>query len=306
MRNPQLRNLTAQDIDAQIDKILRGLGYPEPPLRIGDVRELLRLDTTFYVSTDASIFREMFSRAYVGAQQVFARPTLLADALSKFQLRALWVPDRKRILIDQNVPAIKHRWIEAHEVTHSVLPWHNDALFGDNEQTLAPHCHEQLEGEANYGAGRLLFLGSHFEAQAADSPASLALVRNLARTYGNTITSTLWRYVEQLGHERPLVALVSRHPTRPSRLGDEPCRYFIRSNMFARHYPAITEQALLEAVEGYCVDRRQGDLGSAEVVLSDARGEQQIFAFETFYNGYDALTLGVYLRPAKAVHAVAG
>jgi hypothetical protein len=306
LRNSQLRHLTAQDIDAQVDKILRGLGYPEPPLRIEDVRELLRLDTTFYSSTDASIFREMVSRAYVGAQQVFARPTLLAEALSKLQLRALWVPDRKRILIDQSIPAIKHRWVEAHEVTHSVLPWHNDALFGDNEQTLAPHCHEQLEGEANYGAGRLLFLGNHFETQAADSPANLASIRNLAQTYGNTITSTLWRYVEQLGRGRPLVALVSRHPTRPSRHGEEPCRYFIRSSMFARHYPAITEQALLQAVEGYCVDRRHGDLGASELLLTDARGEQQIFAFETFYNGYDALTLGVHLRPANAVYAAAG
>ncbi len=306
MRNPQLRHLTAQDIDAQIDKILRGLGYPEPPLRIEDVRELLRLDTTFYASTDASIFREMVSRAYVGAQQIFARPTLLAEALTKLQLRALWIPDRKRILIDRNVPAIKHRWVEAHEVTHSVLPWHNDALFGDNEQTLAPQCHEQLEGEANYGAGRLLFLGNHFETQAADSLANLASIRNLAQTYGNTITSTLWRYVEQLGHGKPLVALVSRHPKRPSRHGERPCRYFIRSSMFAKHYPAITEQALLEAVEGYCVDRRHGDLGASELLLTDARGEQQIFAFETFYNGYDALTLGVYLRPAKAVYAVAG
>ena len=79
MRNPQLRKLTADDIDAQIDKILRGLGNPEPPLRIEDVRELMRLDTTFYTSTDASIFREMFSRAYVGTKQVFARPTLLVD-----------------------------------------------------------------------------------------------------------------------------------------------------------------------------------------------------------------------------------
>lgn len=305
MRNPQLRHLTALDVDSQIDKILRGLGYPEPPLRIEDVRELLRLDTTFYASTDANIFREMFSRAYVGAQQVFARPTLLAEALSKLQLRALWIPDRKRILIDQSIPVIKHRWVEAHEVTHSILPWHNDALFGDNEQTLAPHCHEQLEGEANYGAGRLLFLGDHFATQAADHPASLASVRNLAQAYGNTITSTLWRYVEQLGRNKPLVALVSRHPARPPKPGEESCRYFIRSDAFIKRYSAITEQRLLEAVESYCVNRRHGDLGSSELLLLDARGEQQIFAFETYYNGYDALTLGVHLHPARAVYAAA-
>lgn len=43
MNNHQLRQRTASDIDEQIGKILRGLGNPEPPLRIEDVRELLRL-----------------------------------------------------------------------------------------------------------------------------------------------------------------------------------------------------------------------------------------------------------------------
>jgi hypothetical protein len=306
VRNPQLRLLTAQDIDSQIDKILRGLGYPEPPLRIEDVRELKRLDTTFYTSTDTSIFRETFSRAYVGTQQVFARPTLLVEALAKLKLRALWVPDRKRILIDSSIPRIKHRWVEAHEVTHSILPWHNDALFGDNEQTLAPQCHEQLEGEANYGAGRLLFLGDHFATQASDFPANLASIRALAQAYGNTITSTLWRYVEQLGRTKPLVALISRHPAQQLQPGEEPCRYFIRSGAFIRQFPAIAERDLIEAVESYCINRPRGDLGSSNLVLLDARGEQQLFAFETFYNRYDALTLGVYLQPAKAIYAAAG
>ena len=46
MRNVLLRKMTAEDIDGQIEKILRGLGNPEPPLRIELVRELQRLDTT--------------------------------------------------------------------------------------------------------------------------------------------------------------------------------------------------------------------------------------------------------------------
>ena len=305
MKNHQLRQRTADDIDEQIDKMIRGLGNPEPPLRIEDVRELLRLDTTFYTTTDASIFREMISRAYIGAQQVFARPTLLYDALAKFNLRALWIPDRRRILIDSALPPIKHRWAEAHEVSHSVLPWHDVALFGDTKQTLAPHCHEHLEGEANYGAGRLLFLGRRFAAEAADFAFTMDTVRVLSQKYGNTITSTLWRFIEQLGTAKPLVGLVSRHPARPTEPNQEPCRYFIRSDAFTQQFPTITEEQLLTAIASYCANRRHGDLGSGELVMFDAQGERHLFSFETFYNGYDALTLGVYLRPAKTLYAAA-
>ena len=46
-----------------------------------------------------------------------------------------------RILIDETVPKPKHRWIEGHEVGHSVIPWHREFLFGDNEFTLDPVCH---------------------------------------------------------------------------------------------------------------------------------------------------------------------
>ena len=204
MRNVLLRKMTAEDIDGQIEKILRGLGNPEPPLRIELVRELQRLDTTFYTSTDTGLFREKFSRLFIGVKQVLERPTLLGEALAKLQLKALWIPDHKRILIDQSIPKLKHRWVEAHEITHSVLPWHGECLFGDTEQTLAPHCHEQLEGEANYGAGRLLFLGGRFLTESSDYPLQFSSVQTLAKVYSNTLTSTLWRFVEQRGVAIPL------------------------------------------------------------------------------------------------------
>jgi hypothetical protein len=304
VNNHQLRQQTAKDIDDQIDKILRGLGNPKPPLRIEDVRELLRLDTTFYSTTDSGVFREMFSRAYVGAQQIFARPTLLFEALAKLNLRALWIPDSRRILIDKSLPLLKHRWAEAHETTHSLLPWHQEALFGDTQQTLAPHCHQHLEGEANYGAGRLLFLGDRFATEAADYPLNLETVLRLAKSYGNTITSTLWRIIEQLGEDKPIVGLVTLHPQKFSN-SEEPCRYFIRSGAFLQEYPSVTEQDLLGILPSYCANKRHGDLGSAQIVMTNARGEKHLFYFETFYNGYDALTLGVYRQPASIVHAAA-
>src|SRR5437870_693934 len=94
------------EINAQVEKVLRGLGDPEPPLRLDDVRELLRLDRQYYSSTDDSVLREFVSKVKVGAKQLFLRPTLLLDVVKKASLSALWVPDRQRILIDKELPVI--------------------------------------------------------------------------------------------------------------------------------------------------------------------------------------------------------
>jgi hypothetical protein len=293
VRNTILRQHTASDIDAQIAKILRGLGNPEPPLRVEDVRELLKLDTKFYSTTDTGLLQETISRLQIGAKQVLARPALLVEALRKFQLKALWVPDRRRILIDMAVPLIKHRWVEAHEVTHSVLPWHQQALLGDTEHTLALHAQEQLEAEANYGAGRLLFLGDKFKAECKDLPIGFNAVASMAKRYRNTLASTLWRYVENVGETTPIVGIVSVHPSTPNQPGVPTIRYFIRSAAFAAHFPTVEEDEIFQFVRFYCGTRQRGPLGEGMIALANGRGERTIFRFETFFNGYDALTLGV-------------
>ena len=51
---------------------------------------------------------------------------------------------------------------------------------------------------------------------------------------------------------------------------------------------------LFSAVRAYCGWVKRGPLGTDEVVLQDANGDEHIFTFETFHNGYQALTLGLY------------
>ncbi len=98
----------------------------------------------------------------IGLHQVVKRPVLLLDVVKKLNLKALWLPDRKRILIDGDEPSLKHRWNEAHELGHSIIPWHDVVLHGDNHRTLKPACHHAIEAEANYAAGRMLFLQDRF------------------------------------------------------------------------------------------------------------------------------------------------
>ena len=157
MRNLLLRVHTAKDIDAQIEKIFRGLGSPSPPLSLDDVRALLKLDRQYYSSHDDNALREVASKIFVATKQIITRPTILLDAIRKADLKALYIPDQKRILLDKDLPILKHRWNEAHEIGHSVIPWHKATWRGDDKNTLSEACAEHTENEANYAAGRLLF-----------------------------------------------------------------------------------------------------------------------------------------------------
>ena len=70
MRNLYLRKTTAAEIDGQVSKVLRGLGNPKPPLRLDDVRALLKLDRQYYSKTSDGMLRETVSRLMVAGKQI--------------------------------------------------------------------------------------------------------------------------------------------------------------------------------------------------------------------------------------------
>ena len=303
---------TAQDIDGRVERVLRGLGNPEPPLRLEDVRTLLKLDRAYYTANDPTLIDEVVSRIRIATIQVAQRPMLLMEAIRKWSLEALYLPDPRRILLDSSLPQKKHRWSEAHEVTHSLLPWHDDVMHGDNRQTLLPECREEIEAEANYGAGRLLFLRGRFAAEARAVPLTIASVQALHGKFGNTISSTLWRFVETIGEARPMIGLITCHPHRSRRPDNfdptKPCRRCIQSPAFAQRFSRLGEKAIFEAVANYCSAKLGGPLGAGDLVLTDDNGDEHLFSFETFFIRYrapaigEALTLGTYVRAhARAI-----
>ncbi len=115
MKNSIVGEYEKRDIEQQVDKVLRGLENPEPPLDLRDVRELLKLDLEFYSNADDDVVKEIVSKVKIGLKQIVWRPTILWDVIIKAKLSALWVPDRKRILLDATTPVLKHRWFESHE-----------------------------------------------------------------------------------------------------------------------------------------------------------------------------------------------
>lgn len=306
-KNVILTARTAEDIDARVERIIKDLGNPEPPLSLEIVRELLRLDFGYYSVNSPGILEETVHKIRLAGKQILLRPALLIDAVRKFELKALYIPDQKRILLDADEPKLKHRWNEAHEVTHSILPWHEGAMLGDDKNTLIPSCHAQLENEANFGAGRLLFLRDRFKIEALELERCISSVNILASEFGNTITSTFWRCVETWGARIPILGLVTGHPHPDMRKTDfdesNPCRYFIQSPAFAQQFSKVREIDVFNDVVGYCSSKRGGPLGSDEVILIDDNGDSHLFIFESFSFHHNILTLAIYSEPYKKVIA---
>lgn len=291
MPNLLLSPRTETEIDQRVEKILADLGNPPPPLDLEQVRSLLKLDLRYYSSTDSSAVAEMVHQLRIGTKQVLARPSRILDVIRERSLKALWVPDRRRILIDEALADTKKRWGEGHEIIHSVIPHHQILTLGDPEYTLKPACHEQLEAEANYGAGRLLFLRDEFRERLLSSTISFQSVRDLAKEFGNSQTSTLWRVVETL--DAPAVGLVSIHPWEKRDGHAEPVRHFVRSRPFAKQFANIDELELLRILAKVVRRRGGGPIGEDEAVMMDVDGAEHVFRFECFGNTYDTLTLGM-------------
>lgn len=296
----ELKARVSRDIDLAVEKVLKGLGNPEPPLDLRMVRELQKLDHGYYSSTDTGLLQEAASKIRIGTKQILLRPSIILEAVRKFDLRALYLPDQKRILIDSDQPKLKHRWNEAHEIGHSLIPWHEGAMLGDDDHTLVPSCHAKLENEANFAAARLLFMQDRFVTEAKAFPPCIDSVKKLSAKFGNTNTSTLFRCVEAWGEEKPILGLVTDHPVsrfqKKTFNPDDPCRYFIQSPRFADAYKQIKETDAFDILVGYCRGGKGGPLGSAEVWLKDDNGEDHIFEFESFSFYHQTLTIGIHKR----------
>ncbi len=133
-------------------------------------------------------------------------------------------------------------------------------------------------------------------------------MRGLHKRYGNTLTTTLWRYIEESHAGVPMVGVISPHPHKARRPKDfdksNPCRYFIQSLAFAQKFTNIGERELFWQIASYCGAQRGGMLGEAEKVLVDDNGDKHIFSFQTFFNSYDALTLAIYDKAYNQAVAV--
>jgi len=288
-KNILLSEETAASVNARVEKILKDLGNPKPPLRLEDARALLKLDLKYYSIADSSWLTEKIHQLKVAGKQVLSAPSTILAVTKSLGLKGVLLVDHRRILLDTDVAKPKLRWNEAHEITHDILPWHEGIAHGDPETTLSPSCHEQIEAEANYGAGRLLFCGGTFIEVVRSSELTFSFVQQLHKAYGNTMTTTLWRVVEAT--HLCAFGIVSVHPATATGFFDSDVRYFIRSAKFIAECSTTEINKLFAFVRVNCHGRK-GPIGKGIFQVCDDRGELREFRFETFWNGHDALTIG--------------
>lgn len=116
----------------------------------------------------------------------------------------------------------------------------------------------------------------------------------------------LWRLVEEARSGELIFAIVSVHPKRlPDDFdSSKPCKYFIESPAFRDRFGNVTETFAFQGIQGYASRANGGPLGEGEIDFVGRDGQRHRFHMETFYNRYEALTLGTYVGAVSARVAV--
>ena len=278
---------------AEIERIaaatLRDAGLTEPPLSVEELLQHVQLHRDYYdLANPGFLDRAKY--------KLRSRGHKLVDIIGKVRLQAVLLFDENRICIDQGLPKLKHPWASCHETGHRLLPWHKPFFFGDTAQTLDPAYQADLEAEANYAAGRLLFLGNRFTEETRDLAPSIEAIKSLAKRYRASLTATLRRYVEQ-GPDVAMAMLVSTPAWREQPDDQENrSRHFVPSGRFSILFPETTAESLRAALDRNVAYRRGGMVGDFRLDLIDARGDRHELRAWSFNNQYYLLTLFVQER----------
>ncbi|WP_235738052.1 ImmA/IrrE family metallo-endopeptidase [Mycolicibacterium austroafricanum] len=91
---------------------------------------------------------------------------------------------------------VRKNFVKLHEVTHDLLPWQQQLVHTDNEETLSPSTNRLFEQEANQGAAELLFQRHGFTNDARSLEIGVASVTHLAQRYGSSLRAAFRRYAE--------------------------------------------------------------------------------------------------------------
>ena len=284
---------TTQAIEKRVVRVLTAISCRDPPVSVEDVLKYLDLHRGYYDLENPSFKDDLFHKAKLTLKKVM-------DVVKKTGLRALWLPDDGKVMLDRNLPKTREKYTTAHEIGHKLNPHHSHFFaVGDTALTLNPSYHEMLEQEAHFAASELIFMGGRFTADALDCAPGFRSVVSLKDVYQNSLTSTLRRFVVY-SHEMPMLGIVSR-PTwgigcasRHEGVEDERCRYFIPNEAFIEQFGNHSADSVLDLVEPQLHAARGGTVGEGTVVLNDVNNESAAFVFETFFNQHDLLTLVVY------------
>lgn len=295
---------SAGDIEEHVDRVLKDMGNPEPPLKLEEVRSLLRLNLTYYTKEDLNLLDEIAHQTIMAGSVVMTKARQMRDVIAKVGLKGLLLSKDRQIFIDDEVKDLKKRFVIAHEIAHDVIPWHQTLLLGDNDETLSPRCYQKMEVEANFGARRLMFLGGRYKDEALSQDFDWKVVQKLSKRFGNTLSTSLWEQVNCQDAHGPAFGMISRHPFYSDigvRAGDENVGYFITSEKFDQQFSNFGADDGFNALRSYITRGKRGPIGQQICILHDVNGDAHEFHMSSFCNTYDVLTMATYIGPKKLV-----
>ncbi|UTW59040.1 ImmA/IrrE family metallo-endopeptidase [Kordiimonas sp. SCSIO 12603] len=306
MLEPEIGEFESKDIREHVNRLLRDLGWPEPPIKLEEARAIQKLDLTYYSKTDLNLLDEIAHKTKLAGATILGTARKMTEVVEKAGLRGLLLlkENDKKIFIDDEVVQLKRRFLIAHEISHDLLPWHRSLLMGDNEHTLNPGCHQMMEAEANYTARKLIFHGDLFQREALDCKFSWNSIKALKHRYGNTYTTTLWHMVCERDPDHPAFGLIGKHPYHSdigSRKSNSNVAYFPRSKAFRERFSHVSSEDLFNVISTYASRNKKGPIGETELILTDLNGESCVFYMYSFSNGYDLLTFGYFLELHKSL-----
>lgn len=139
--------------------------------------------------------------------------------------------------MDFKQPGGRVRFIQAHELGHSIIPWHQASFYLDDEQRLSRDAEDYLEQEANLAAALLLFQGMRFHAVALEHEHSIKTPISLASTVGASIHATIHHYVEL--HPESVAVAVIGQLRRPD--GRVPVLRTVESPSFRQRFGSLMD-----------------------------------------------------------------
>lgn len=243
---------------------------------------------------------ELIDIAGVPETMMAAKPSGMKRILGAYLFSA------RTAFVDMSQNRGRKRFIEAHETSHQIIPWHKQSFCFDDELRLFRETEELLDSEANLLAAHLLFQGRRFHNMALDYETTLKTPIALADMHAASYHATI-RYFAEF-HPEPVAVIVAGNLRWAN--GNVPVWQVVESPSFAKAFPDFRASFGRQGVSTTAATNglqlcnpateaigSSGKVAEGETALVDGSGKTKVFDVEAF----NQRSLFLFLTPRQRV-----